>query len=857
MLCPSRSRMRVCKCMPPVWLLIVCSSVIQVFPLLSTIYPTSSKEHIEVPENYGGSFPLYLKKINIRVNGQADIHLAGNEEGLFGIDPESGILYLNRPLDREKQAFYTLQVTVKDEDEQLLFDPVTITIAVKDENDNMPVLTEDMFSGILSKGTKQGTSFMCVSAIDLDDPSTPNADLRYKILTQTPSQPSENMFQVDSRTGAISLSAEGSSLLDSSQVSHYKLVVQVKDLGNQSLGYRALANVEIAVMENTWIAPSPVLFQEHLNVTYPKIISKVNWNSKEVCYYLKGSFPQGLFSIDLQGNIYVTQEVDRESQAEYEIQIFAENKDGMLYTDPLELLITVMDENDNRPVFSQEIYQVELEEITAKGSEIITVKAEDADDPKTNNAKIAYEILRQEPQVAEGFSFRIGKDTGVITLQDSLQKTNAAKHYHLLVLAADLAGTEGGFSSTCTVLINVVDVNDSPPVFSQTKYGPFSFPEDTEVGTLITTIAATDEDEEMKFKFINFSVESGNEDGTFKILSNPQNGTASIWLEKEFDYETVQEYVLIVSVRNNVELVGREQDASSTATLHVLVKDVNEAPVLTQKRYEVSIPESIDLGTVLLTVKATDPDIFYTSSSSLSYSLRNDSMNWLSIDEHSGEVKVMQALDREMVQDVYMVQVIAQDKGTPSMMVTADIAIHILDVNDNSPFLVGDYSKSHLCTPQREKQSIIISAFDPDGAENSVPFIFALANSPMLRRNWRINLINDTHAYLTMGISWLEPKVHLVTIILQDSGTPSKTQHIQLAVTICLCTMEGECMQEVGRMEGKPTVISAVSIIIGTLGTIGLFVLVIFVHLTLLGANKKKKRKACDNLYRPQHNTTK
>uniref|UniRef100_A0A452IRQ2 Cadherin domain-containing protein n=1 Tax=Gopherus agassizii TaxID=38772 RepID=A0A452IRQ2_9SAUR len=243
----------------------------QVFPVLSAIYPTSSQEHIEVPENYGGSFPLYLKKV--------DIQLAGNEEGLFGIDPESGILYVSRPLDREKQAFYTLQVW-HTPTAQLVFNPVTITIAVKDENDNMPVLTEDMFSGILSKGTKQGTSFMRVSAIDLDDPSTSNADLRYKILTQTPSQPLENMFQVDSRTGAISLSAEGSSLLDSSQVSNYKLVVQVKDLGNQSLGYRALANVEIAVVENTWITPNPVLLHEHLNVTYPKKISKVSQGSR-------------------------------------------------------------------------------------------------------------------------------------------------------------------------------------------------------------------------------------------------------------------------------------------------------------------------------------------------------------------------------------------------------------------------------------------------------------------------------------------------------------------------------------------------------------------------------------------------
>uniref|UniRef100_A0A452IRZ0 Cadherin domain-containing protein n=1 Tax=Gopherus agassizii TaxID=38772 RepID=A0A452IRZ0_9SAUR len=697
--------------------------------------------------------------------------------------------------------------------QRMYFSPcmgLVMLLSVKDENDNMPVLTEDMFSGILSKGTKQGTSFMRVSAIDLDDPSTSNADLRYKILTQTPSQPLENMFQVDSRTGAISLSAEGSSLLDSSQVSNYKLVVQVKDLGNQSLGYRALANVEIAVVENTWITPNPVLLHEHLNVTYPKKISKVSQG--KVHYYLKGSFPQGLFSIDLEGNIYVTRALDRESQAEYEIQIFAENEDGMLYNEPLELLLTVMDENDNGDVSLH------------AGSEIITLKAEDYDDPKTNNAKIAYEILSQEPQGSEGFLFHIGKDSGVITLQDSKLKTNAAKYYHLLVFAADLAGTEGGLSSTCTVLIKVVDVNDSPPVFSQTKYGPFSFPEDTEVGTLITTITATDADEEIKFKFVNFSVESGNEDETFKILSSPQNGTASIWLEKVLCTCACARYVLIVSVRNDEELVGKEQDASSTATVHVLVKDVNEAPVLTQKRYEVSIPESIALGTVLLTVKATDPDIHTPS-------LRNDSMNWLSIDEHSGEVRVMQALDREMMQDVYTVQVIAQDKGSPSMMVTADIAIHILDVNDNSPFLVGDYSKSHLCTPQREKQSIIISAFDLDGAENSVPLIFALANSPMLQRNWRINLINDTHAYLTMRISWLEPKVHLVTIILKD-------------MTVCLCTMEGECMQEVGRMEGKPTVISAVSIIVGTLGTIGM-------ELPTKTKETRKKCKACDNLYSP------
>lgn len=82
------------------------------------------------------------------------------------------------------------------------------------------------------------------------------------------------------------------------------------------------------------------------------------------------------------------------------------------------------------------------------------------------------------------------------------------------------------------------------------------------------------------------------------------------------------------------------------------------------------------------------------------------------------------------------------------MTVSTDIVIHILDVNDNPPYLVGDYSASYLCTPQREKQSIIISAFDQDGAENSIPFSFSLANDPTHQRNWRINIINGMYVNL-------------------------------------------------------------------------------------------------------------
>ncbi|KAM6123754.1 LOW QUALITY PROTEIN: cadherin-16 [Phoenicopterus ruber ruber] len=275
---------------------------------------------------------------------------------------------------------------------------------------------------------KPGVSFVPGCATDSDDPSTPNAELQHKILTQTPSQLSEHMFQMDSRTWAIYLSVDDNSVLDTSQVSSYHLIVQVKDLGN-SLGYCAVATVEIAIVENTQVAPGAIFLPEISNVSYPQIISKVQWQSREVHYSLKGRSPQGFIPIYPARNIYATLELDRESQ--HEIQVLAGNSDRLLYSDPLMLLI-VMDENDNLPVFTQEFYQIALKENTAERSEIITVKAENINDPKTNNSKIAYEILSQEPQVSNGFSFHI-----------------------------DL-------SSSCNIFIDMVDVNNSP-IFSKDR----------------------------------------------------------------------------------------------------------------------------------------------------------------------------------------------------------------------------------------------------------------------------------------------------------------------------------------------------------------------------------------------------
>ncbi|XP_069073308.1 cadherin-16 [Pleurodeles waltl] len=828
--------------MNPVWKLNTWNLISQILTLHSTFHFVQLFQIVEVPENYDGLFPWYLIKINTTSDNYYNVDLAGNEEGIFGIDPESGFLFAIRAFDREKQDSYTLQATAKHREEEMFPETVTIRIIIKDKNDNKPVWTKDVFQGILSKGTKQGVTFMHISATDQDDESTVNADLRYKIVSVTPKMPSENMFYIDPKTGAISLTEEGSLLLHSSVVDKYHLDVQVKDMGDESLGYFTPGKALIDIVENTWILPSPIHLQENLNETHPTIIAKVRWNSDNVHYLLEGDFSKGVLAVNSEGNIYVNQELDREDQAQYLIYISALNDNDTEYADPLELMIIVVDENDNPPVFSQKVYHADVREQTEKGTQIVLVRAEDADDPATDNAKLCYKILEQNPPVPNNFMFHIEKDSGVITLQDASLRTSTSKQYTLLIEATDLAGSEEGLTDTSTVIINVVDINDSPPVFSKTMYGPFIIPEDAEPGMLIATIPASDDDQEIEFYNTNFSIESGNEEQTFLIVTSKENSTVSILLEKKLDYERVQEYTLVISARNDAELQGAEYGPSSTATVLILVGNINEAPVLTQSKYEVRVPESLEPGTVLLTVKASDPDISHTPA--LSYSLKNDSKQWLSIDEHSGEIQLRHVLDRESGEEIYIVQVIAQEKASPSISATAEVVIHILDVNDNLPVLVGDYSRKYLCTPQRDKQSITISAFDHDSVEHSIPFIFSLANDQLIQNNWRLSSINDTHASLTMGNTWLEPKVHIVPLIITDSGKPSQKQSIRLPVTVCICNKIGYCMIEVEEMPGMPTVFSAVGIIVGTLGAMGFFLLIILGRISL--SNKEKKQNISD-----------
>ncbi|XP_073461802.1 cadherin-16 isoform X1 [Aquarana catesbeiana] len=779
-------------------------------------------KRIRVPENYRGPWPWYLTKIEMAADLWQKASLVGNEDGMFELDPVTGFLCALKPFDREEKANYTITVIGGNQ-------TMTVNIDVMDENDHTPVLDKSTLHGIVCRGTQAGVSFLHVVATDGDDPTTENADLRYRII-----QSDESWFHIEPRTGAVSLTEQGVTYLSRSDVSHFRLVVQVKDLGDRPSGFVASSNLEIVVAENIWSSPSSVSIPENLRGDYPFLISEVLWNSTEVRYELSGSFVGDLFTIDKSGNIYVTEELDWERQSEYQIMVSALNDEGVLYSEPLHITVIVTDENDNAPVFNQNTYVVEITEATRKGSLLLELKAEDADDPSTRNAKIEYNIQSQEPQLPRDGLFHIGKRSGQLTLLDDSLKPN---RYTLIVSATNWAEELGGLRGSCTVIINVKDVNDNPPVFIHNQFLTFIIAEDAAPGTTIVTLTAIDDDVETVNKAMEFSIASGNEDGTFRIKPDGDENAVTVFLEKDLDYERVQEYRLVVAVKNVVELLGVEYGPNSTASIIISLSNVNEAPVFTEEKYEVQVPENTLPGALILNVSASDPDIHHQAG--LRYSIRGDSRNLLSIQEVSGKIQLRQLMDREQYGDTYRVSVLAQEAGDGGLSASAEVVIHILDVNDNIPTLIGDYRSEYFCTPKREEQRTIITAFDGDSPENSIPFTFSLPKNAELRSQWMLTAINGTHAYLSMRSHHLDSKVHKVPIIIADSGAKPQSRHVSITVLVCHCNNRAVCKVDVDKMPGMPTLSSALGILLGTLGAIGIILIIIFSHLALSAPRRK------------------
>jgi cadherin 17 (LI cadherin) len=762
--------------------------------------------------------------------------LTGETDGIFMIEPD-GLLYYASTLDRETRPIHNLQLAALDAQGATVEGPVPITIEVKDINDNRPMFLQEKYEGSVRQNSRPGKPFMYVNATDLDDPTTPNGQLFYQIVIQLPKIGDVMYFQINNRTGGISLTPQGSQELDPAKNSYYNLVVSVKDMrGQNENSFSDTTSVDITVKENIWKAPEAVEVIENSTDPHPIKITKVQWNDPGAHYSLldKEKLPRFPFSIDQEGNIYVTQPLDREEKDSYVFYAVAKDEYGKLLSKPLDIHVKVKDINDNPPTCPSAVTVFEVQENEVLGSSIGIFTAHDLDEKNTVNSILKYKIVVQAPQIPIDGLFLVEEYEGKFQLARQSLKKQDSPQYNLTVQVSDK-----DFKTLCFVQVNVIDINDQIPVFEKSDYGNLTLPEDTAIGTIILTIQATDDDEPFTGSSrILYRIIQGDSEGRLGVDTDPQTNAGYVMIKKPLDFETAPVSTIVFQAENPEPLVsGVVYNTSSFASFRLIVTDVNEAPVFSQHIFQEKVSEDTAVGTKVGNVTARDPE-----GLGVRYSLRGDTRGWLRIDPVTGDIFSAAPLDRE-TESLYRVQVVATEVGGSSLSSVSNFHLTLTDVNDNPPRLAKDYTGLFFCHPPSAPGSLIFQATDDDQQSLRGPqFTFALG-SESFQRDWEVSKVNGTHARLSTRHTNFEEKVYEIPIHINDGGRPPLERTVSLPVTFCTC-VEGSCFRPASHQAGIPTVGMAVGILVTTFLIIGIILAVVFIRI--------KKDKGKDNVENAQ-----
>ncbi|NXE33858.1 CAD17 protein, partial [Ptilorrhoa leucosticta] len=698
--------------------------------------------------------------------------MSGEKAGIIGIGQKTGILYINGSLDWETKQVHKLQVESLDESGNVVKGPYAVTIYVEDINDNPPEFNKTRYFGVVRQNSRPGKPFMYVHATDRDDPTTPHAQLSYSILHHFPNPYEEMLFQIDSATGAISPSKTGSYYLDPQKQDTFTLVVSVKDMaGMTTNAFTSSVDVIILVRESLWKAPPIIHIRENSTRAHPVNISKVQSNEPDAIYdiFEKEKLPRLPFSISKNGDIYVTEPLDREEKDTYTFFVISKDNKGELVDKPLQIHVIVEDINDNPPVCQEDLTVIEVQENEMGGSNIGAVLATDRDKEDTLNSRLRFKIQSQEPEFPTNNLFYIQQDTGNLHLTGrSLSKRDSAK-YSLKVLVSDPA-----FQTICDVEVHVIDINDQIPIFEKSDYKSVIVAENIPIGTVILEIQATDGDEPATgSSLIVYQVKEGDPNNTFIIETDSETNQGFVKINKALDFETMPVYNLVINATNPEPLVPSVQyNSSSLTTFKVFVKNVDEPPVFLKPIYKTEVSEDIPVNTLVMTVEGYDPE--------------GDSVRVSKIVLKEVQGKYAEYLARWKI--LFLTEVLSSSRrwmcDNVAQKSKAFLILHLRDVNDNRPQLATDYP-AFFCYPVSGGERTLIQATDADEQLFYPKFTFSLADEMNTRNNWEISKFNATHAYLSPKHANFEEKEYNVPIILNDNGDPPLENKVNLKGILC------------------------------------------------------------------------
>ncbi|KAM8971908.1 protocadherin gamma-B2-like [Pelodytes ibericus] len=479
-----------------------------------------------------------------------------------------------------------------------------------------------------------------------------------------------------------------------------------------------------------------------------------------------------LFHVNLQnGNLFVSDRIDRETICEMTVTCLLGFE--AVVENPLQVFkveIEIQDINDNPPVFSKNIVNLELSESTHSGTRFVLGNAIDPD--------IGINSL-QTYKISENPYFKLGQKTSgdgqkypELILESPLDRERQSA-IEIIVTASD--GGNPMKTGTAVIKIVVGDINDNAPVFQKDLY-QVRMVENTPINSLVLHLTATDSDEGVNGQ-VTYRFSRITKVGHQVFTLNSQTG--ELKTKGELDFETTKVYEMTVEAADGGGLV-------SHCKVVINIVDANDnSPEIILTSVSNSLPEDSPSGTVIALINIRDldsggnGDVSCQLAGRLPFELISSSSNYY-------RLLTTRTLDREEM-DFYNITIKATDKGSPPLSTIKTIRLDVSDVNDNPP--VFEQTEHVVFVPENKASGSSIysvQASDPDIHDNS-KVIYSIVSKNIedapVSSYISINSVTGV-LYAQRQFDYEQLREFEIQVMAKDNGSPS--QHSNTTVKICI-----------------------------------------------------------------------
>ena len=575
-----------------------------------------------------------------------------------------GVLTLEVKLDREKRDVYHLILLAKDGGDPQKTGTAFVTVKVTDSNDNMPEFANETEELTVPENLPVGSTIYLASATDEDIGE--NGKIGYAFSMKT-NLLYGDIFSINNFTGEIVTLKQ----LDKEVKDLYKLVIKATDNGPDS--YPAYMTLQVNILDLNDNKPSVNIDTLNKNQSYAVIgenkpvgtvvafvivTDKDLGKNGEIKCYLEGKG----FSLE---NVSLTEfkilssvVFDREEVTFTRVGIKCSDKGSPPLETTRTLNVSVIDTNDNPPMFIQRLLQIHVDENNPVGRYIGHVTATDRDVGK--NAEIQYSIAPSSEDFVS-----IDSQSGAVRAT-SVFDYEQNKQIVIPIVAEDKG--DPPLSSTATLVIHVTDINDNIPTFKSSNYS-FAVFENSRRGTLVGSVAALDADFHPYNRLIYLLPRNIC---CFKI--HPSSG--QIQTKLALDRETRSVYIFTVTAVNTEP---PRHSSSATVTVHVADRNDN-SPVFIYPSYKnnsLFIPDSVEAGQSVTQVSAYDLDLNENSEISFEV-IRRIHGEPFQINASTGIITVQRGFRNYRY---YKLIIKASDKGQKSLHALTELHITLNKTN--------------------------------------------------------------------------------------------------------------------------------------------------------------------------------